>query len=77
MTVLWEFIWHRLNKGRRFEALIWALKNIQWRDLDANTVPMDETFDPLDIEDGPGPIVEDLEADNQHHQDGAEQSSSS
>uniref|UniRef100_A0A0K0FNC4 DDE_Tnp_IS1595 domain-containing protein n=1 Tax=Strongyloides venezuelensis TaxID=75913 RepID=A0A0K0FNC4_STRVS len=73
---LWDFIWHRINKGRRFEALIWTLKNIQWRDSDANTVPMDETFGLLDIEDGPEPIVEDLEADGQHHLDNTEQLSS-
>uniref|UniRef100_A0A0K0F533 Uncharacterized protein n=1 Tax=Strongyloides venezuelensis TaxID=75913 RepID=A0A0K0F533_STRVS len=67
---------HRINKGRRFEALIWALKNIQWRDLDSDAEPMDETFGLLAIEDSPESIVEDLEADGQHHLDNIEQSSS-
>uniref|UniRef100_A0A0K0F3A6 DDE_Tnp_IS1595 domain-containing protein n=1 Tax=Strongyloides venezuelensis TaxID=75913 RepID=A0A0K0F3A6_STRVS len=51
-----------INKGRRLEAPIWALKNIQRRDLDPNTVPMDKTFGLLAIEDGPGSIDENLEA---------------
>uniref|UniRef100_A0A0N5BZL9 DDE_Tnp_IS1595 domain-containing protein n=1 Tax=Strongyloides papillosus TaxID=174720 RepID=A0A0N5BZL9_STREA len=66
---LWGFVWKRINQGRRFEALIWALRNIRWEDLDDSTESVDETFDQLDVDDSQRSIEEDLGTDGQHHLD--------